>query len=146
MASNDPWDLRPLLRDKLNCWKEDAIWLLIHCLDTCCGDKLKAKCHITKTSYRPQLNASWQKFQSEIDCEWLNGLTGEWRFLPSILQDKTFIWSHIIAAYNSVSSNLNLVIRFCIVPPKVSRSICSHYISSLGDFWCSIAFIHTRLD
>ena len=45
-------------------------------------------------------------FWSEIDCEWLNGLTDVWRFLASILQDKTFIWSDIIAANNSVSSNL----------------------------------------
>ena len=34
--------------------------------------------------------------------------------------------------------------RFCIVPPQVSNSICSHQISTVWEFWCTMAIMQEK--
>ena len=52
-------------------------------------------------------NASWQELLPGLVCKWLNGLTDSWRFLPSILQDKNSVWSHLNCMDGSVLAFLN---------------------------------------
>ena len=47
-------------------------------------------------------NASWQELLPGLVCEWLNGLTDSWRFLPSILQNKSSVWPHLKCMDGSV--------------------------------------------
>ena len=35
-------------------------------------------------------------------------------------------------------------IRFRMIPPKVFHSICLHYISPVGKFWCTIAIMKEK--
>ena len=52
-------------------------------------------------------NASWQELLPVLVCEWLNGLTGSWRFLPSILQNKNSTWPNLNCMDGSVLAFLN---------------------------------------
>ena len=32
----------------------------------------------------------------------------------------------------------------CVVPPKIWHLICSHYVFTVGDFWCNIAIVREK--
>ena len=96
-----------------------------------------------RASHRPSPNASWQEFLPEIDCEWLNGLTDNCRFLPCSMQDKNSVLSfikcmngsvlaflkcidgsvlaHLNGIYGSVSSHLRLPTQSC--PPRFLQPV-----------------------